>query len=312
MYKWLCILLALTGPQVLPAQDRPVYLFSYFKDNGQDGLHLAYSEDALQWTALNKDAALLSPALGQNKLMRDPCIIRGGDGLFHLVFTISWKEPSIGYASSKDLVHWSPQKQIPVLQQDSGVRNCWAPEITYDPATKEYLIYWSSTITGRFPAGTESEDGFNHRIYCVTTKDFNAFSETRLLYEPGFNVIDASIVRDGKRWVMFLKDESLQPVPAKNLKLAFARKLAGPYSPATAPITGQYWAEGPATVKKDNQWLLYFDKYQEGSYGAMSSTDLRNWKDISDKISLPKGIRHGSIFTVTRAEFDHLLMHTLK
>ena len=27
-------------------------MFSYFKDNGQDGLHLAYSRDGYEWTAL--------------------------------------------------------------------------------------------------------------------------------------------------------------------------------------------------------------------------------------------------------------------
>ena len=28
----------------------PCYLFSYFKGNGEDGLHLAYSNDGLKWT----------------------------------------------------------------------------------------------------------------------------------------------------------------------------------------------------------------------------------------------------------------------
>ncbi len=36
-----------------------VYLFSYFKGNGEDGLHLAYSYDGYTWTALNGDASFL-------------------------------------------------------------------------------------------------------------------------------------------------------------------------------------------------------------------------------------------------------------
>jgi len=40
------------------------------------------------------------------------------------------------------------------------------------------------------------EEGLNHRIYGTTTRDFWTFSPTRLFYEPGFNVIDATIVRD--------------------------------------------------------------------------------------------------------------------
>ena len=68
------------------------------------------------------------------------------------------------------------------------------------------------------------------------------------------------------------------------------------YSNASAPITGNYWAEGPTTLKINGQWIVYFDKYRDHKYGAIQSQDLINWTDISDKISLPKGIRHGSIF----------------
>ena len=37
-----------------PAGD--VFLFSYFMGNGEDGLHLAVSEDGLKWTALRDRA----------------------------------------------------------------------------------------------------------------------------------------------------------------------------------------------------------------------------------------------------------------
>ncbi len=33
----------------------PVYIFSYFKGNGEDGLHPAYSNDGYNWTALRHD-----------------------------------------------------------------------------------------------------------------------------------------------------------------------------------------------------------------------------------------------------------------
>src|SRR5688572_19047680 len=89
-----------------------VYLFSYFKDNGQDGLHLAYSRDGLRWTSLHNDSSVLKPLVGKDKLMRDPCIIRGGDGNFHMVWTTGWTDRYIGYASSTDLVNWSTQRTI--------------------------------------------------------------------------------------------------------------------------------------------------------------------------------------------------------
>src|SRR5471030_1214648 len=130
-----------------------VYMFSYFKDNGQDGLHLAYSYDGYSFTALHNDSSFLKPFVSKDKLMRDPCIIRGADNLFRMVWTVSWADKGIGYASSTDLIHWSEQQYIPVMQKEDSARNCWAPEITYDAKQKDYMIYWATTIPGRFAEG---------------------------------------------------------------------------------------------------------------------------------------------------------------
>ncbi|WP_072359410.1 glycoside hydrolase family 43 protein [Chitinophaga sancti] len=296
----LCMLLAFAG------MSQNVHLFAYFKGNGEDGLHLAYSKDGYKWSALKGDSSFLTPTVSKDKLMRDPCIIRGGDGLFHMVWTVSWNDKGIGYASSKDLIHWSAQQFIPVMAKEDSARNCWAPEITYDAVSKTYMIYWSTTISGKFTeTAATKESGYNHRLYYVTTKDFKTWSATRLLYEPGFNVIDATIVKEGKRYMMVMKDETIEPA-AKNLRLAFSNKLTGPYTKAGPSITGKYWAEGPTTLKLGNTWLIYFDKYTEHKYGAISSTDLKEWKDISAEVSLPKGLRHGTIFQVTAAEFKLL------
>lgn len=282
------------------------YLFSYFKGNGEDGLHLAYSLDGLKWTALKNDSSFLKPTAGKDKLMRDPCIVRGADGLFHMVWTVSWNEKGIGYASSKDLLTWSEQKYIPVMEHEPDALNCWAPEIFYDALKKEYMIYWATTIPGRFPKGDTSGDSkYNHRMYYVTTKDFKTFSDTKLLYDQGFNVIDATIQKNGQQYVMFLKDETRYP-PQKNLRLAFSNTLTGGYSTASEPITGQYWAEGPTVLKQGKRWIVYFDKYREHKYGAVASTDLKQWTEISDQLEMPKGIRHGTVFTVSKNELEKL------
>ncbi|MDE3236723.1 MAG: glycoside hydrolase family 43 protein [Bacteroidota bacterium] len=284
-----------------------IFLFCYFKNNGQDGLHLAYSRDGYTFKALHKDSSFLQPTVSKDKLMRDPCIIRGADGLFHMVWTVSWNAKGIGYASSADLIHWSEQQYLPVMEQEDSARNAWAPEITYDAANKEYMIYWATTIAGKYGATDRSvENGYNHRIYYVTTKDFKSFSTTHLLYDKGFNVIDATIVPGNNRFIMFLKDETLKPVPQKNIHIAMAAQLTGPYSDPSPAITGHYWAEGPTALRMDRLWIVFFDKYREHTYGAVSSTDLVNWIDISDRISLPKGIRHGSVFMITAKEFEAL------
>ena len=63
------------APSSVAGDDR--YLFSYFKGNGEDGLHLAYSEDGLTWRALNHDSAFFKPTVGRERLTRDPSIVRG-------------------------------------------------------------------------------------------------------------------------------------------------------------------------------------------------------------------------------------------
>lgn len=303
MHKCIIIFLATFCLHTLEAQNTgSVYLFSYFNGNGEDGLHLAYSEDGYKWEALRNDSSFLQPAVARDKLMRDPCIIRGADGLFHMVWTVSWNDKGIGYANSPDLVNWSAQQFIPVMMHEDSARNCWAPEITWDKRKKQYLIYWATTIPQRFAAGdTTGDDKYNHRMYYVTTKDFKKFSQTRLLYDKGFNVIDASIVPHGNKYIMFLKDETRYP-PQKNIRIATSRKAGGKYSAPSRPITGNYWAEGPTAIKKGKEWIVYFDKYRDRQYGAVVSEDLVNWTDISDKIIMPKGIRHGSVLKISRQE----------
>ena len=286
--------------------EQEIYMFSYFKGNGEDGLHLAYSEDGYKWTSLKNDTSFLTPEVGKDKLMRDPCIIKGGNGLYHMVWTVSWTDKGIGYASSKDLIHWSEQKFLPVMEHEQGTRNTWAPEITYDETNNEYIIYWASTILGKFPETQSTEDsGYNHRMYYTTTKNFKSFTPTQLLYDPGFNVIDATIQKQGNKFIMFLKDETKLPVQ-KNLKVAFGDNLTGPYTKASEPITGNYWAEGPTAININGNWVIYFDKYRDHKYGAIQSKDLKSWEDISEKIEFPKGTRHGSVFKIPYSTFIKL------
>ena len=289
------------------AEKDKIFLFSYFKGNGEDGLHLAYRTDGLKFTALNNDKSFLTPVVGISKLMRDPCIIQTEDGIFHMVWTAGWTERGIGYAFSKDLINWSEQKYLVVMENEPTARNCWAPEIFYDKQNKQFLIFWATTIPGRFPDTEKGGDtGYNHRIYYTTTKDFVTLSETRLFYDKGFNVIDATIIQDKKNYVMFIKDETRTP-PQKNIRVTSSKTLYGPYSNPSESITGNYWAEGPTSLKINDTWYVYFDKYIEKKIGAVISRDLINWEDISEKIIFPEGLRHGTVFEVNKEVLESLL-----
>jgi beta-galactosidase len=289
------------------AQDK-VFIFSYFTDNGQDGLHLAYSKDGLKWKILNGGKSLVAPTIGNDKLMRDPFIIHGKDGVFHMVWTSSWKDRQIGYASSKDLIKWSEQKAIPVMALEPTAKNCWAPEMVYDPQNKNYIIFWATTIPGRqadVPT-SESEKGYNHKIYCTTTADFQNFTPTKLFFNPEFSVIDATILPKDNTFYMFLKNENSNP-PEKNIRRTQSKLAAGPYPiQASAPITGEYWAEGPTALEVGEYVYVYFDKYRDHKYGAVRSKNMKDWEDVSDKVSFPDNARHGSAFKVSKKVFAKL------
>jgi hypothetical protein len=294
------------------ADDDAAYLFSYFTGNGEDGLHLAASRDGFAWEALRSGASFLKPAVG-GKLMRDPCIGRGPDGTFHLVWTTGWGDKGIGLAHSRDLLTWSEQEFIPVMAHVSGAMNAWAPEILYDPAEGHFLIYWSSTVTGRFEE-TMSPDGdrfgktgvpCNHRIYGTTTKDFETFSTAALLCDPGFNCIDATMVQVGSRWLMFLKDETKVPVAKKHIRMAWADRPTGPWSAAGPPISPD-WVEGPTALRIGDGWMLYYDAYTRHRFEGLRSMDLATWENIDPPLSFPKGIRHGTALSVPAAVVQRL------
>lgn len=237
--------------------------------------------------------------------MRDPCLLHGPDGTFQLVWTDSWDSRTIGHASSKDLLHWSEQRAIGVMEHEPQAMNCWAPEVIYDAAKQQYLIFWSTTIPGRFSQTDGAGDGkCNHRIYATTTKEFKAFSPTRLFYDGGFNVIDATMLHAEGKYHLIVKDETLKPV-RKNLCIAVGQDPEGPFGVASAPFT-RNWVEGPSAIRIGEDYVVYFDCYTKGHYGAVRSRNLKDWEDITSRISFPKGARHGTVLRVAKAIVDKL------
>jgi len=297
----LCSALALVAEPLRADPEGPWFAFTSFRGNGEDGLHLALSRDGYRWTPVAGDRSLLQPAVGKEKLVRDPCVACGPDGRFHMVWTCGWWERGIGYASSPDLVAWSEQRVLPVMASEPTARNAWAPEILWDAPRRTFLIHWSTTIPGRFP-GTDgsSEDGLDHRVYYTTTADFRTLAAPRLLLEPGFNCIDATLVPYAGKWVAVLKDERLKPGARKDLRVAFGDGPAGPFAAPGPPFTRQ-WVEGPTVLRVGDDWLIYFDEYTRRRYGALRTRDFRTFEDVSDRLRMPPGTRHGSAFPVSAA-----------
>lgn len=285
---------------VVSCSPKKVYLFTSFHEPATAGLRLLYSYDGYHWTDF--DTTFLQPSIDE-KVMRDPSMVQSPDGTFHLVWTSAWKgAKGFGYASSKDLLHWSPQQLIEVMKNEPTTVNIWAPELFYDRETAQFIIVWASTIPFRFPRGEEDEDN-NHRLYYTTTKDFKTFTPVNLFLDPGFSAIDAEIVQRGKEdYVLVVKDNTR---PNRNIKVAFAQHALGPYSAASQPFTVNF-TEGPSATKVGNNWLVYFDQYRDKIYGAVQTKDFKTFENITNKVLVPAGHKHGTILQIKKSFFKKL------
>ncbi|MFT4090403.1 MAG: family 43 glycosylhydrolase [Asticcacaulis sp.] len=274
-------------------------LFTSFQGRG-DGLHLSASHDnGRTWEklGLDKGEIFLKPSLGGG-LMRDPHIVRGPDGIFHMVWTTGWKDQGIGYAASTDLVNWSEQKNLPLFDELKGVNNMWAPESFYDEATQQYVITWSSDIDGRF-AETKSTERMNNRTYFVTTKDFVTFSKPEVLIDGGFDHIDTTLIkRDGKYIAVFKEGDRQASQQWGAIRWAVADAVQGPYTIMPDPLVSGQRAEGPTLSVQGDKTRLYVDYYADGRYGVYETRDWVNWTDVSAEVNVTKGQRHGTILTV--------------
>lgn len=297
-------LLALSCLLLFVSCQTEYYVFTSFHEPADGGLRYLVSRDGMHWDSV--PGSWLKPELGVHKLMRDPSIARTADGTYHLVWTSSWRgDLGFGHATSRDLIHWSDPQLIPVMAHEPTTVNVWAPEIFYDAVKDELLVVWASCIPGRFEKGLEAEDN-NHRLYYITTKDFQTISETKLFYDPGFSCIDGTIVkRAADDYVMVLKDNTR---PERNLKVAFATAPTGPYSAASAPFTESF-VEGPTVEKVGEEYLIYFDVYQKKIYGAMRTKDFRNFTDETARVSVPQGHKHGTIFKAPQSLVKRLLKY---
>ena len=339
----LCMLLSL--PCCAGAGD-DVFLLSYFKSNGETGVFLAWSEDGRVFKDLNEGKAVFTPPVWKDQnLTRDPSIVFR-DGVFHMVWTSNWTGTCFGAATSTDLKQWSEPVRVEPFRNwpaNDQPYNTWAPEVHWDPVQKDYAILWSSATPsmdgdgGHNSGGLEKDpnrkvkpDPRHHRTFVSRTSDFKSFTDAKVFFSPGYSEIDACMAFDDRgtsdpaddRWVMAVKDEQMQELGGKNIRLTTApadltnpfppkfHSPADPNKPWSAAVAGPgstvqatQWVEGPTLMKVDNQWWLYFDRFRlrTGRFGLAISNDLVHWTDHSSEVKVPAEAHHGTIFRAPRA-----------
>ncbi|RTE08317.1 glycoside hydrolase family 43 protein [Paenibacillus whitsoniae] len=277
-----------------------MYLFSYFKTD-EEQLFVSSSPDGLVWNGLCGGKPLFASSVG-TKQIRDPFLLEDKEGVFHLVWTDGWRSRSIGYARSRDLIHWQEERLIGVMEHLPETQNCWAPEIFWDTVWEAYRVIWSSTV---------GEGERNHRIWSVTTQDFKSFSEASLYFDPGYNVIDASMTDRGDSYLMLYKDErgmnenGTAFKSIRSCRIAKESKVPPSVSEISELLTPEL-TEGPTLYALEEEgkpfWIMLFDGFQDQYYGACCSSDLHKWEDISGQLQLPAGARHGSVIKLSASK----------
>lgn len=129
-------------------------------------------------------------------------------------------------------------------------------------------------LVGTTSSHSQSGGGY-HRAYYVVTKDFVEYSEPKMLFDPGFNNIDTTMLKVGDKYRIVFKETDDQP--ARRWERVCAAESVSPmghYRMLDQPIIENERVEGPALVQADGETLLFVDYYSDHRYGALATKGL--------------------------------------
>ncbi len=297
------IIIAFTALVLCPCQakkpqkeERKVaYLAAYMKGNDEKNMYYALCENKFIFSALNEGNPVISASF-DDKLLRDPMVLQGKDGVYHLVATVSWKNRPFTIWDSKDLITWENERLVDIAPE--GATKTWAPEFVYDEEKDLYLVYWTAEI---------HDDWSTASIYYATTKDFVNFSDTRILYKEDDGILDANIVKVNGLYHLIYRRNGIRIVTSAHAQ--------GPYS--NSQLLTPENVEGPFAfpLKEGNGYGIVWDYFGKSlGYGLWTSPDFKEWIPVTNKkypyynenVEFPAGIRHGSIVGLTQKELKKI------
>ena len=309
---------------------KSAYLMSYFKD-ATHSLYFATSPDGYVWTDVNGGNPVLSGYdIADQHGIRDPHIIRGGDGAFYLTMTdlhiygqregyrdTEWERPGDEYGwgnnrnmvfmKSFDLVHWTHAKvEVSKLFADyADAGNTWAPQTITDSTNGRMMVYFT----------TRHGNGANFMVWSYANADFTTLvTDPKQILEypdPTINTIDADITKVGDTYRMFYvahdKPGNIHEAVSKQLTDGYVaeRKQVDPETKA---------AEAPNLWKRygTDIYVLMYDVFgiDPHNMGFAETTDFKTFKNIgrfnepgspmrATNFERPK---HGSVMPITPAE----------
>jgi non-reducing end alpha-L-arabinofuranosidase len=299
----------LTGAAVLSGPGpafaaNTAYVMAYFTESPQMqaanyGLHLAVSQDGLNWTPLNQNNPVATPTAGTLGL-RDPYVFRKQDGTFVVLATdlngtdFTQNSQYLHVWDSTNLTSFTGYRRIRMHTLNT---HTWAPTAFWDAARGQYGIVYS--------ANNGSD------VFMVNyTTDFRTVSAPQVYFSPGFGVLDGDIVVDGGTTYLYYKNLSTG-------QLYGARSATGApnsFSTYTSGLRQGNAIEAPLLVKPNEGtgWRLWGDSFSpvNSDYYAWSSTNVGGnaWTALNQRdYTPPLNAKHGSIVGITAAEYSALV-----
>lgn len=190
----------------LPKSTSGAYLFAYFRNDAKstngENVFYAVSKDGYNYEALNGGVPVASASQGTGH-SRDPYIMKAQDGAEYKYYMVAtdanttnnYNNTGLHTWGSNDLITWNELANPQFATNKGGgsktiTNMCWAPEAIWDPVAGKYMVYFASNEADS--AANESA-----KIYYSYTADFRTFTEKKVLFDPGYGVIDADITPYG-------------------------------------------------------------------------------------------------------------------
>jgi hypothetical protein len=165
-------------------KSKTAYLAAYMKGNDDKNMYYALATEGFKFKIMNGSKPILS-AYYNDKLLRNPLIIKDKEGIYHLVATVSWKNRPFTIWDSKDLITRENERLVDIAPE--GATKTWAPEFAYDEENDIYFVHWTAEL---------NDDWDTASIYYATTRDFINFSVPKVLYSlDGTGILDANIIK---------------------------------------------------------------------------------------------------------------------
>lgn len=311
----------------LPKSTSGAYLFAYFRNDAKstngENVFYAVSKDGYNYEALNGGVPVASASQGTGH-SRDPYIMKAQDGAEYKYYMVAtdanttnnYNNTGLHTWGSNDLITWD-ELANPQFATDKGggsktiTNMCWAPEAIWDPVEGKYMVYFATNEADS--AANESA-----KIYYSYTADFRTFSEKKVLFDPGYGVIDADITPYKNGYVMLYKKEASSDPGAKKVWYTFKTGKSpsnsdGEYDAANAKIfesVSNTQAEGPQVfpISGTSSYGVLVDYFSDGGFGFSYTSDFESYSKISaDNCSINHlNPSHGCIIPISDMEYYNL------